>query len=64
MGYEEKTEGKNYIVPLQRCSKLRQKINTKLYIVRLILILKNFPFTPAVMDNNCNVLIYYTFTVF
>ena len=30
MGYEWKTEGKNYKVPLKRCSKLRKKINTKL----------------------------------
>jgi hypothetical protein len=64
MGYEWKTEGKNYIVPLQHCSKLRKKINTKFYLMRIILKLDNFPFTPAVLDNNCNILIYHTFTIF
>jgi len=48
MGYEWKTEGKLYIVPLQNCSKLRKKINAKLH----------FPFTPEELDNNCNILIY------
>jgi hypothetical protein len=65
MGYEElNTKGKNYIVSLQRCSKLRKKINTKLYLMRLLLTLKNFPFTPEVLDSNFNISIYYTFTVF
>ena len=30
----------------------------------IILPLKNFPFKPAVPDSNCNILIYYTFTLF
>jgi len=64
VGYEWKTDGKNYMVSLQRCSKLSKKINTKLYLMRLILTLKNLPFTPAVLDNNCNILLYDTFTVF
>jgi len=46
------------------CSKLIKKTKTKLYVMRLILILLNFAFTPAVLDSNCNILIYYTFTVF
>ena len=64
MGYEWNTKGKNYILPLQCCSTLRKKINTKLYLTRLILTLKNFPFTPEVLDSNFNILIYYIFTVF
>ena len=47
-GYDWKTEGKNYTVPLQNCSKLRKKINAKLYL----------PFTPEILDNNYNILIY------
>jgi len=31
--------------------------------MRLILTLRNFPFTPAVPDSNYNMLIYYTFTL-
>jgi hypothetical protein len=54
MGYEWKTEGKNYTVPLQCCSKLRKKNNKKPYLTRLILILKNFYFTPAVTANCVN----------
>ena len=45
MGYEWKTEGKNYIVRLQRFSKLRKKIIIKLYLMRLILPLQYVPFT-------------------
>jgi hypothetical protein len=48
-----KLRGKT-VVPLQRCSKLRKKINTKFYLMRLILTLKNFTFTPEVLDNNFN----------
>jgi len=63
MGCELKPKRKNYIVSLQHCSKLRKKINKKLYLKRSILILKNLPFTFEILDN-CSVLIYYIFTVF
>ena len=52
-----KNEGENYTMPLKCCSKLRKKINTKLYRMWLILILKKFPFTPAGLDKNFNTLI-------
>jgi len=45
MGYEWKTEGKNYIVPLQSYTKLRKKINIKLYLTRIIVVLENLPST-------------------
>jgi len=53
-------------VPFQSYTKLRKKINIKLYLTRIILILENLPSTPEVLDNNCNILllVYYTFTVF
>jgi len=63
MGYEWKTEGKNYLVSLQRCSKLIKKINTKLYLMRLILTLRNFIFTLAVLDSNCNILMLYIYCI-
>jgi hypothetical protein len=47
----EKLRGKLYSTS-PTLSKLRKKINTKLYPMRL----KNFPFTPEVLDNNFNVL--------
>jgi hypothetical protein len=62
MGYEWKTERKNYKVPLQRCSKLREKINTKLYLMKLILIFKKLPFTLEFLENN-NIFKCYIFTV-
>jgi len=64
MGNERKTEGKNYIVTLQRCSKLKKKLTQKMYLIRITVILKNFIFTPAVLYSNCNMLIYYTYTEF
>jgi len=51
-------------VPLQRCSKLREKINTKFYLMKLILIFKNLPFTPEFLENNYNIFKYYIFTAF
>jgi len=64
MGYEWKTEGKNYIELLQHCPKIRKKINTKFYLRWLILILKNSIFTTEIIDNKFNILVYYTFTVY
>ena len=32
--------------------------------MKLIVTLKNFTSTPAVLDSNCNFLVYYTFTIF
>jgi len=60
----ENLREKNYILTFQSCSKLRKKITTYLYLMRIISIQNNFPFTPAVLDNNCNILIKYAFTVF
>jgi len=42
----------------------KKKINTKLYLIRTIVTIKNNPLTPAVLDNSSNMLVYYTFTVF
>jgi len=51
-------------VPLQSCSKLRKKINTKLYLMRIMLALKNYTYTPAVLDSDCNILNIYHISLF
>jgi len=60
---ERKNYGKHNIIyiHLQFRSKLRKKINAKLYPMRLILILKHFPFTPEILDKNFNAIPFIMF---